>query len=182
MKILTTPLTGAVVLELERREDERGFFARTFCREEFVAAGIDPTVEQCNVAYNREAGTLRGIHFQYGEYAEAKTVRCSRGAIHDVIVDLRPDSPTYLQHFGIRLDEDNRTALHVPRHFGHAYITLTDDVETQYQVSTPYAPGHEGGLRFDDPALRIDWPVPVKLVSPKDAAWPLLAEREGGRP
>ena len=180
MIIHTTPLAGAALLELKRLEDDRGFFARAFCRQEFVDAGLEPAVEQCNLSSNHHVGTLRGFHYQLEPDAEAKTIRCLRGAIWDVIVDLRPDSPTRLQHYGVELNEDNRLALHIPRGFGHAYLTLTDGAETLYQVSTAYTPGAERGLRWNDPALAVEWPVPVAHVSDKDASWPLLADTPGG--
>lgn len=176
MLIHTTPLAGAALIELKRLEDERGFFARAFCRQEFLDAGLEPAVEQCNISFNHHAGTLRGFHYQLAPNAEAKTIRCHRGAIYDVIVDLRPASPTYLQHFGAELTEENRLAMHVPKDFAHAYLTLTDGAETMYQVSTAYTPGAERGLRFDDPRLGVEWPHEVRHVSAKDAAWPLLSE------
>jgi dTDP-4-dehydrorhamnose 3,5-epimerase len=176
MLIHTTPLAGSALIELKRLEDDRGFFARAFCRQEFVDAGLEPAVEQCNISFNHHAGTLRGFHYQLEPNAEAKTIRCFRGSIYDVIVDLRPDSPTYLQHFGAELNEDNRLAMHIPKNFAHAYLTLTPDAETMYQVSTPYTPGAERGLRFDDPTLGVNWPVRVEHVSDKDASWPLLAD------
>jgi dTDP-4-dehydrorhamnose 3,5-epimerase len=179
MLIHSTPLAGSAVIELKRLEDDRGFFARAFCRQEFLDAGLEPAVEQCNVSFNHAAGTLRGFHYQLEPAAEAKTIRCHRGAIYDVIVDLRPESPTYLQHYGVELNEDNRLALHIPREFGHAYLTLTDGAETLYQVSTAYTPGAERGLRWNDPALAVAWPGPVRQVSDKDAAWPLVGT-EGG--
>ena len=176
MHIQKTPLDGAALVELKRMEDDRGFFARSFCRQEFVDAGLDPLVEQGNISFNHQAGTLRGFHYQVDPNAEAKLVRCSRGAIYDVIVDLRPESPTYLRHFGAELTEDNRTALYVPRHFAHAYLTLAEGAEVFYQVTTAYAPGYERGLRWDDPDLGVEWPVEVTTISEKDAAWPLLSE------
>jgi dTDP-4-dehydrorhamnose 3,5-epimerase len=176
MQIQTTPLAGAAVIELKLLEDDRGFFARTFCRQEFVDAGLDPLIEQANVSFNHKAGTMRGFHYQVDRNAEAKLVRCTRGAIYDVIVDLRPESPTYLQHLGVELTADNRKALYVPRHFAHSYVTLTDGAEVFYQVSTAYAPGFERGLRWNDPALGIEWPIEVTTISEKDAAWPLLSE------
>ncbi|GHG51922.1 dTDP-4-dehydrorhamnose 3,5-epimerase [Streptomyces griseocarneus] len=175
MLVHATPLEGAALIELKRLEDDRGFFARSFCREEFEAAGLEPAVEQCNVSFNHRRGTLRGFHYQLAPNAEAKTIRCIRGAVYDVIVDLRPDSPTYLQHFGAALTAENRLAMHVPRNFAHAYLTLTDEAETLYQVSAAYTPGAERGLRWDDPALGVEWPVPVEVVTAKDAGWPLLA-------
>ena len=176
MQITTTPLAGAALVNLKLLEDDRGFFARTFCRQEFVDAGLDPHIEQSNVSFNHKAGTLRGLHYQADPMQETKLVRCTRGAIYDVIVDLRPDSPTHMQHFGVELSAENRTALFVPRDFAHSYITLTDGAEVIYDVSTAYAPGYERGLRWDDPELGIDWPVEVTTISDKDAAWPLLSE------
>ncbi|MFI9306729.1 dTDP-4-dehydrorhamnose 3,5-epimerase [Streptomyces triculaminicus] len=180
MLVHATPLEGAALIELKRLEDDRGFFARSFCREEFEAAGLEPAVEQCNVSFNHRRGTLRGFHYQLAPNAEAKTIRCIRGAVYDVIVDLRPDSPTYLRHFGAALTAENRLAMHVPRNFAHAYLTLTDGAETLYQVSAAYTPGAERGLRWDDPALGVEWPVPVEVVSAKDAGWPPLAATPAG--
>ena len=174
MKFLPTALAGATIIDLERREDERGFFARTFCREEFAAAGLEPAVEQCNVSYNRRAGTVRGMHFQVDPAPEAKLVRCVRGAIVDIIVDVRPDSATYLEHIAVELTADNRRALYVPPMFAHGFQTLVDDSEVTYQVSAAYTPGTERGLRFDDPALGLRWPLPVSVISAKDQAWSLL--------
>ncbi|PWW60362.1 dTDP-4-dehydrorhamnose 3,5-epimerase [Actinokineospora spheciospongiae] len=174
MLVHPTPLDGSALVELRTLEDERGFFARAFCRSEFLAAGLEPAIEQCNISYNHRRGTLRGFHFQAEPDSEAKTIRCTRGAIHDVIVDLRRGSPTYLHHFGATLSAENRLALHVPRNFAHAYLTLTDDTEVLYHVSAAYAPGAEHGLRWDDPVLGVDWPEPVAVLSAKDAAWPLL--------
>jgi dTDP-4-dehydrorhamnose 3,5-epimerase len=176
MLIHPTPLEGAALIELKRLEDDRGFFARTFCRQEFVDAGLEPAVEQCNMSFNHHAGTLRGFHYQLAPDAEAKTIRCVRGSIYDVIVDLRPGSPTYLQHFGVELSAENRLALFVPKNFAHSFVTLTADVETMYQVSTAYTPGAERGLRWNDPRLGVEWPVAVEHISDKDAAWPLLAD------
>lgn len=176
MLIHTTPLEGAALIELKRLEDDRGFFARSFCRQEFVDAGLEPAVEQCNVSFNRHAGTLRGFHYQVAPAAEVKTVRCVRGSIYDVIVDLRPDSPTYLQHFGTELSAENRLAMHVPKNFAHGFVTLTPDAELLYQMSTAHTPGAARGLRWNDPALGVDWPVPAEHLSDRDATWPLLAD------
>ena len=172
-----TPLKGAFVLEVEARSDDRGLFARTFCRREFGAHGLNPTVSQCNLNFNHKAGTLRGLHFQLPPAAEVKLVRCTRGAVFDVIVDMREDSETYLQHFGIELSADNRTMLYVPELFAHGYQALQDDSEVAYQVSEFYTPGQEGGLRYNDPRLGIDWPQEVTSVSDKDSSWPLLKEK-----
>ena len=169
-----TPLAGAFVLELERRDDSRGFFARTFDANEFAARGMRPVVAQCNLSYNHARGTLRGMHMQVAPATEPKLVRCTRGAIYDVIVDMRPESPTYRRHFGVELTADNRRQLYVPDLFAHGYLTLTDHAEVAYQVGEFYAPGFERGLRHDDPALGIEWPIAVAVISDKDAAWPLL--------
>jgi dTDP-4-dehydrorhamnose 3,5-epimerase len=165
---------GPVVVEVEPRRDERGFFARTFCRDEFERAGLEPVVAQANLSYNNRAGTVRGMHWQAPPHAEPKLVRCTRGAVLDVVVDMRDDSPTRLQHVGVELTADNRTALYVPAYFAHGYQTLVDDCEVVYQVGGAYAPQAERGVRFDDPALAIEWPLPVSVISAKDACWPLL--------
>jgi dTDP-4-dehydrorhamnose 3,5-epimerase len=167
-----TKLAGAYVLDLEPREDARGFFARTFCRREFEAHGLKPDMVQCNLSFNHRARTMRGMHFQLPPAAETKLVRCTRGAIWDVIVDLRPESPTWLQHVGVELSDANRRQLYVPELFAHGYLTLTPDAEVAYQVGEFYTPGAERGIRWDDPALGIEWPVPVDVVSDKDAGWP----------
>ena len=174
MKLTPTPLDGAVLVELEERTDDRGFFARTFCREEFAAAGLEPAVEQCNVSFNHRAGTLRGMHYQVAPATEAKLVRCTAGGVVDVIVDMREASATYLQSYAVELTAGNRLALYVPPMFAHGYQTLVDGAEVSYQVSQAYTPGTERGLRHDDPALGLSWPVPVAVISDKDASWPLL--------
>ncbi len=178
MIISTTAIEGPAIIDLEQRSDDRGFFARTFCIEEFGAAGLPTDVEQCNLSGNYRAGTLRGLHFQIAPHPEAKLVRCIRGAIVDVIVDMRPDSPTRLQHIAVELTADNKRALLVPPYFAHAYQTLQDDTEVLYQVSGSYAPEAERGLRYDDPALGIQWPLPVNVISAKDASWPLIADTD----
>lgn len=173
-----TQLKGAFVLEIERREDSRGFFARTFCQKEFSDHGLKPIIAQANIAYNRKKGTLRGMHFQYPPAAETKLVRCTRGAIVDIIVDLRPESPTYLDHIAVDLTVHNQRALYVPERFAHGYQVLEDGTETSYQVGEFYTPGSEGGLRYDDPRLRLTWPLPVTEISEKDSNWKLLEEIE----
>ncbi len=170
-----TELSGAFVLDLEQREDDRGFFARAWDENEFRERGLNPRVVQCNVSFNHRAGTLRGMHLQNEPHAEAKLVRCTRGAIYDVIVDLRPDSATFKRWIGVELTEENRRLLYVPEGFAHGYQTLADATETFYQVSEFYTPGAEGGVRFDDPAFAIEWPREVTVISPKDAAWPDFA-------
>jgi dTDP-4-dehydrorhamnose 3,5-epimerase len=169
-----TDIPGPVLVDLERREDDRGFFARTYCRQEFLDAGLEPLVEQANVSWNVAAGTMRGMHYQVEPALEAKLVRCTAGAVHDVVVDLRPGSPTYLRHVAVELTAENRRALYVPPLFAHGYLTLTDGAEVVYQVGAAYTPGVERGLRHDDPALGIEWPAPVEVISDKDASWPLL--------
>lgn len=173
-----TALPGAFTVDIQEYRDERGLFARTFCAQEFEAHGLNPLTVQTNLSFNARAGTLRGLHYQLPPAAETKLVRCTRGAILDVIVDLRPESPTYLQHVAVELTADNRRALFVPEQFAHGYQALTDGAEVTYQVSAAYTPGSERGLRFDDPALGIGWPLPVTVISSKDAAWPLLADRD----
>ena len=168
-----TGLSGSVLVDLELREDDRGGFARTFCRQEFVDAGLEPLVEQCNLSYNHRAGTLRGMHYQVVPATEAKLVRCTAGAISDVIVDMRVDSATYLRSYAVELTAANRRALYVPPMFAHGYQALTDGAEVTYQVSVAYTPGTERGLRHDDPALALSWPLPVSVISEKDAGWPL---------
>ena len=168
-----TPLPGAFVIDLEMREDERGFFARAWCEDEFREHGLETRVVQCNMSYNNEAGTLRGLHYQLRPHSEVKLVRCTRGAIWDVIVDLREDSPTYKAWFGLELTADNRTMLYVPEQFAHGYVTLAPGTEIFYQVSEFYSPGHEGGIRWNDPAIGIRWPeTEVRVISDKDASHP----------
>ncbi len=172
MKYSDTAVDGVVLVEMEPHSDERGFFGRAFAAEEFEARGMRPEVAHCNISFNHRAGTLRGLHLSLPGHPEAKFVRCTRGAIVDVAVDVRPDSPTYLEHVMVELTADNRAGLYLPPHLAHAYLTLTDDTEVLYMVSVPYAPGAEIGYRYDDPAFGLSWPVPVSVVSDKDAAWP----------
>jgi dTDP-4-dehydrorhamnose 3,5-epimerase len=178
MIFTATRLPGAFVIELERREDSRGFFARAFCQHEFADHGLKPVIAQANIAYNKRKGTLRGMHFQYPPAPETKLVRATRGAILDIIVDLRPESPTYLQHVSVELSADNHRALYVPERFAHGYQVLADETETSYQVGEFYAPETEGGLLYNDPRLGLEWPLPVAEISPKDAAWKRLDEIE----
>jgi dTDP-4-dehydrorhamnose 3,5-epimerase len=173
-----TKLSGAFTIDLEKREDDRGFFARAFCQHEFEEHGLEPVIAQANVAFNRRKGTVRGMHFQYPPAAETKLVRCTRGAILDIIVDLRPESPTYLEHVAVELTADNYRALYVPRRFAHGYQALEDDTETSYQVGEYYAPETEGGLRYDDPKLGLVWPLPVTEMSEKDSRWAMLVDVE----
>ncbi|HVX68033.1 MAG TPA: dTDP-4-dehydrorhamnose 3,5-epimerase [Bryobacteraceae bacterium] len=166
-----TKLKGAFIIDLEPHADSRGFFARAFCQREFEANGLKPVIAQANVAFNNKKGTLRGMHFQFPPAAETKVVRCTRGAIVDIIVDLRPESPTYLQHVAVELTEDNHRALYVPERFAHGYQVLEDKTETSYQVGEFYAPGLECGLLHNDPRLGLAWPLPVTVISDKDQAW-----------
>ena len=174
MKFTPTDLADAVTIALEKRVDERGFFARSFCAEEFRAAGLVTDFPQANHSRNRAKGTLRGMHFQRPPAGEVKLVRVVRGAIHDVIVDIRPQSPSFGRWQGFDLDADAGRILYVPVGFAHGFQTLRDDTDVTYMVSHPYTPGAEGGLRWDDPVVGIRWPLPVASISEKDAAWPLL--------
>ena len=173
-----TELGGAFIVDVERKEDNRGFFARAFCQNEFAEHGLKPVIAQANIAFNQRKGTLRGMHFQFPPAAETKLVRCTRGAIVDIIVDLRPESPTYLQHVAVELSADNHRALYVPERFAHGYQVLEDVTETSYQVGEFYAPEAEGGLRYDDPRLNLTWPLPVTEITEKDRNFPLLSEGE----
>ncbi len=172
MTFTETPLTGAFVIDLEPHADERGFFARTFCRREFEARALNPVIVQCNTSFNLKAGTIRGMHYQKAPSREAKLVRCVRGSIQDVIVDLRTDSSTYGRSFAIELSEENHRAIYIPESFAHGFQTLEDQSEIEYQMSEYYSPESAAGYRFDDPAFAIRWPLEVTIVSPRDLAWP----------
>ena len=173
-----TKLQGAYIIDLDCQEDARGFFARAFCQREFEAHGLKTIIAQANVAFNHKKGTLRGMHFQYPPAAETKLVRCTRGAILDIIVDLRPESAAYLQHIAVELNEANHRALYVPERFAHGYQVLQDGTETSYQVGEFYTPSVEDGLRYNDPCLGLTWPLPVTVISEKDQRFGLLAEIE----
>ena len=175
-----TKLPGAYLIELERKEDHRGFNARAWDKREFETAALTGRLVQQNVIVNRERGTLRGLHFQRPPFAETKLFRVTRGAVYDVIVDLRPESPTYLQWAGFELRADTYALLYVPERFGQGFLTLEDDTELTYQVSEFYTPGHEGGIRYDDPLLDIRWPAEVRVISDKDRAWPPLQPQAAG--
>ena len=175
-----TTLNGATIVDIERREDARGFFARTYCEREFAAHGLPARMVQANTSLTRQTGTLRGMHYQADPHAEDKLVRCARGAIWDAIVDLRPESSTYCKWIGVELSEANGRMLLVPKGFAHGFVTLTDDALVIYQVSEFYAQGAERGARHDDPAFGIDWPVPITGMSDKDRSWPDFV-REGAR-
>lgn len=169
-----TTLKDAWLIDIEPRGDDRGMFARTMCREEFGKRGLLADFVQQNMSVSAMAGTIRGMHYQRPPYTEAKLVRCVRGAILDVIVDMRSESPTYLKHEGFELSAANRRQLYVPPGFAHSFQTLTDDIEVSYLVTAPYTPEAEGGVRFSDPLLAIRWPLPVTTISDKDAGWPLI--------
>ncbi len=174
MEFHATPIPGAFIVESSPNPDERGFFMRTFSRDEFVEHSLQAGVMQCSISYNRRRGTVRGMHYQVPPSAETKLLRCVRGAIHSVLVDVRPDSPTYLNHASFVISAENRLALYVPQMVANGMQTLADDSEVLYQVSEFYAPENERGLRFDDPILAISWPLPVALISEKDRSWPML--------
>jgi dTDP-4-dehydrorhamnose 3,5-epimerase len=174
-----TELKGVFVIRPELIEDERGFFSRTWAPEEFAGRGLNPVVAQCNISYNRRRGTVRGMHFQAAPHEEAKLVRCTRGAIYDVAVDLREDSPTYLKWTAVELNERNRLMFYIPEGFAHGYQTLEDDTELSYQVSEYYHPESARGLRWDDPALGIEWPLEVTIISDRDQQHPLLRQAGG---
>lgn len=174
MKFEAVPLNGAYLIELERLEDERGFFARSFCQDEFRAHGLEPVIAQCNVSFNRKRGTLRGLHYQAEPHAEAKLVRCTRGAIWDVIVDLREGSATARKWYATELTADNQRALYIPKGFAHGFQALVDDTEVLYQMSEFYYPESARGVRWDDRALAINWPLPNPIVSKRDQSYALL--------
>jgi dTDP-4-dehydrorhamnose 3,5-epimerase len=172
MKFHPTTLKGAYTIEPERRGDDRGFFARVFCQDEFAQAGLTPQIVQANNSLSAKKGTLRGLHYQLAPKAEIKIVRCIRGALWDAIIDLRPDSPTFAKWFGAELNAENRLMMYVPRGFAHAILTLTDDAEALYLVNEFYAPEQERGVRWNDPKFKIDWPIEPTEISAKDAQWP----------
>ena len=174
MIFTSTTLNDAWIIDLEKRGDERGFFARSMCKSEFDTHGLLSTFVQQNTSVSAEKGTVRGMHFQHGDAVEAKLVRCVKGAIVDVIVDLRSDSPSFMQHQAFELSATNYRQLYVPPGFAHSFQSITDDVEVSYLVSAPYTPAAEFGLRYSDPRLGIAWPLPVSSISAKDAVWPLL--------
>jgi dTDP-4-dehydrorhamnose 3,5-epimerase len=173
-----TRLPGAFVIDLDLRQDSRGFFARSFCQREFADHGLNPAIAQANVAFSTSRGTLRGLHFQLPPVSETKVVRVTRGAILDVIVDLRPESPTYLEHIAVKLSAENHRAVYVPQRFAHGFQVLQNRTETMYLMGEFYVPDAEGGLRYNDPRLGIVWPLPATEISAKDGGWPLLAETE----
>lgn len=176
MRFTPTPLAGAFVVSAERMADERGHFARLYCREEFARQGLDPSLAQTSVSWNRDSGTLRGMHYQAAPHAEAKLVRCTRGALFDVIVDLRPDSGTRGSWFGMELAADGDDMLYVPEGFAHGFLTLAADTEVHYQISVPYHPPASRGFRWDDPEVGISWPAQPRVISARDRKLPLLRD------
>jgi dTDP-4-dehydrorhamnose 3,5-epimerase len=167
-----TKLEGAYIIEIELMEDERGFFARSFCSEEFKKHGLNPRIAQCNISYNKKKGTLRGMHYQVAPYEEAKLVRCTKGAIYDVIIDLRPDLPTFKQWIAVELTQENRRLLYVPEGFAHGFQTLEDRTEVFYQISEFHHPEWARGVRWNDPTFGIFWPVNVEIISVGDQQYP----------
>jgi dTDP-4-dehydrorhamnose 3,5-epimerase len=167
-------LAGVFVVDMSRAADERGFFARSYCADEFAAHGLGAELRQCSVSYNARKGTLRGMHAQAAPHEEHKLVRCTAGAIFDVAVDIRPQSHNYRRWFGTQLTADNRRSLFIPPGFAHGFISLTDDAEVLYMISVPYAPAHSLGFRWDDPAVAIEWPLRPTVMSPRDAGYPPL--------
>jgi dTDP-4-dehydrorhamnose 3,5-epimerase len=180
MHFTPTNLEGAWLVDLQPHQDERGLFARTYCAQEFSDQGLVHSFVQCNTSWNARQGTIRGLHYQLPPSSEAKLVRCTAGALLDVIVDLRPASPTYLRTYVVELTATNRRALYIPELFAHGFQTLEDRTEVFYQMSEFYDPKLGRGLRYDDPELGIDWPLPVASISAQDLSWPLLSERSNG--
>jgi dTDP-4-dehydrorhamnose 3,5-epimerase len=174
MHFIPTKLTGVWIVQPQLHEDRRGFFARTYCAREFCEHGLADTFVQCNTSWNARKGTVRGLHYQLPPSSEVKLVRCTAGALLDVIVDLRRESPTYLQHVAVELSASNRLALYIPEMFGHGFQTLADGTEVFYQMSEFYAPKLARGLRYDDPKLGIKWPLPVTSISEQDLSWSFM--------
>jgi len=172
MEFTPLEIPGVYLIEMKLLKDPRGFFTRTFCQKEFEAIGLKNQIVQCNTSWNKDKGTLRGMHYQRAPHAEVKIIRCTRGAIYDVIIDLRKDSPTYCRWVGVELTQDDYKMLYVPEGFAHGYVTLKPDTETIYFVTAAYAPDHEGAVRWDDPAFKIEWPIPEPILSDKDRSHP----------
>lgn len=175
MIFLPTPLSGAFIVDLDRREDDRGHFARTWCQREFEEMGLNADLVQCSVSYNVRRGTLRGMHWQAAPHSEAKLVRCTRGVIWDSIIDLRPESPTYTRHVGLELTAKSGRALYIPEGMAHGFVTLVDECEVSYQMSAYHEPASARGVRWDDPAFNIAWPITDPILHPRDAAYPDFA-------
>jgi dTDP-4-dehydrorhamnose 3,5-epimerase len=178
MMFSKTAIEGVYIVDVERHEDGRGYFARTYCGEEFRANGLERMTAQSNLSFNARRGTLRGLHFRYPPASETKYVRCTRGSIFDVAVDLRPESATYLDHVAVHLSAENARGLYIPERFAHGFITLEDNTELTYLMAASYTPGADGGLRYDDPGLGIKWPLPVDVILTRDLAWETLGEIE----
>lgn len=174
MKFIEAKLKGAFIITPDFIEDERGFFARIFCRREFEEQGLNPDIVQCNTSFNKTKGTLRGMHYQAKPHTEVKLVRCTAGAIYDVIIDLRPESPSFKQWLATELSVENHKSLYIPEGFAHGFQTRAENTEVAYQHSAFHSPEYERGLRFDDPSLAIHWPLPMGLISPKDQSYPLI--------
>ncbi len=172
MRFGETKLKGALIIDPERLEDERGFFARTWCQREFVEHGLNSSLRQCSISFNKKKGTLRGMHHQVCPAAECKLVRCTRGAIHDVMIDLRRNSPTFLQYLAVVLTEKNHTMLYLPEGFAHGFQTLVENTEVFYQMSEFYSPAHARGVRWNDPVFGIEWPLADPIISPRDLSYP----------
>lgn len=172
MIFIETKLKDAYVIDIEKHDDERGFFARSWCQREFEARGLNPRLVQCNISFNAHKGTLRGMHYQVKPFEESKLVRCTMGSIYDVIVDIRHDSPSFKQSFGIVLTPHNRKMLYVPEGFAHGFLTLQDDTEVFYQMSEFYMPESGRGFRWDDPAIEIAWPEEIQVLSDTDGSYP----------
>jgi dTDP-4-dehydrorhamnose 3,5-epimerase len=181
MRFLSTSLPGVMVLEPERHQDPRGYFARTWCARELVEHGLDPSLAQCSVSFNHRRGTLRGLHYQVPPHSEVKIVRCVRGALYDVAVDLRPDSPEFGRHVATELTAENGRSLYIPRGFAHGFYTLAEGSEVEYFIGTAYHPAAARGVRYDDPFLGIAWPGPVEVIAPRDVEYP-PARREHFEP
>ncbi len=175
MRFQEAKLPGAFIIDIEPIEDERGFFARSWCRAEFAAHGLNPNLTQCNISFNRKKGTLRGMHYQIAPHPEAKLVRCTMGAIHDVIIDLRPASPTFKQHVAVVLTAANRKSIFIPEGFAHGFQALEDNTEVFYQMSEVYVPECARGVRWDDPVFGIQWPVAEPIISSRDQQFPDFA-------
>ncbi|MGD0002801.1 MAG: dTDP-4-dehydrorhamnose 3,5-epimerase [Anaerolineaceae bacterium] len=171
MHFLRTGLPGVFIIEPERKEDERGFFARVFCEEEFGAYGLETNLVQCSISFNKQRGTLRGMHYQAAPYEEVRLVRCTMGAVYDVVLDLQPDSPTLKQWIAAELTSENRRMVYVPKGFAHGFLTLENSCEVFYQMSEFYHHENAGGVRWDDPAFGIQWPAPVQLISERDRSF-----------
>jgi dTDP-4-dehydrorhamnose 3,5-epimerase len=172
MKFEKTVLEGAWIIDINKLEDDRGFFARTFCQNEYIEHGLNPRVAQCNVSYNRRKGTFRGMHLQVAPFQEAKLVQCTSGAIYDILLDLRPESPTFLQHLGVTLSAEDYRMLYIPEGFAHGFLTLTDDANVFYQMSEFFAPECARGFRWNDPAFDITLPAEIHVIADKDASYP----------